>query len=54
MHRSCLNYFATPCSIPSSPVLCGRRWTRTTALTQYDGRIHQVGALCLLSYATLI
>lgn len=20
MHRSCLNYFATPCSIPFSPV----------------------------------
>ena len=51
IHRSCLNYFAPPWGIPFSPMLCDRRWTRTTDLTQYDGRIHQVGALCQLSYA---
>ena len=43
-----------PWGIPFSPVPCGRRWARTTDLTQYDGRIHQVGVLCQLSYATLI
>ena len=41
-----------PWGIPFSPVFVAAGGLEPPILTQYDGRIHQVGALCQLSYAT--